>query len=110
MGFLIELFWAVFMVGLPIAAFTLAIVWWSLQQGHFSESLDSKALEREIKAMSKKTKENGKKLKPDLHPVQRKWSKFGGGFYGIVGFFTYIVSNNRIFVLWANGGCFYSAY
>jgi hypothetical protein len=91
MGFLIELFWAVFMVGLPVAAFTLAIVWWSLQQGHFSESLDTKALEREIKAMSKKTKKNGKKLKPDLHPVQRKWAKFGSGFYGIVGFFTYIV-------------------
>ena len=24
-------------------------------------------------------------------PVQRKWAKFGGGFYGIVAFFTYIV-------------------
>ena len=101
MGFLIELFWAVFMVGLPIAAFTFAIVWWSLEQGHFSESLDTKALEREIKAMSgksrkdKKDRKNGIENKGEedskLHPVQQKWAKFGGGFYGIVGFFTYIV-------------------
>ena len=26
-----------------------------------------------------------------LHPLQKKWAKFGGGFYGIVAFFTYIV-------------------
>ena len=79
------------MVGLPIAAFTMAIVWWALQQGHLSESLDTKALGREIKAMSKKRKKKLKEPKPDLHPIQKKWAKFGGGFYGIVGFFTYIV-------------------
>ena len=26
-----------------------------------------------------------------MHPLQKKWAKFGGGFYGIVAFFTYIV-------------------
>lgn len=95
MGFLIDVFWAVFMVGVPVAAFTLAIVWWSLSSGHLSELLDTRALEREIKAMSGKNKGKNKKKKKkaqqNLHPVQRKWSKFGGGFYGIVGFFTYLV-------------------
>lgn len=95
MGFLIDLFWAVFMVGLPVAAFTLAIVWWSLDKGHLSELLDTKALEREIKAMSGKSKGKNKaennKAKQNLHPVQKKWAKFGSGFYGIVGFFTYLV-------------------
>jgi hypothetical protein len=91
MGFLIEVFWAIFMVGLPVAVFTTAIVWWSLQQGHFGESLDTKALGREIKAMSKKSKKKGEEAKTKLHPVQKKWAKFGGGFYGIVGLFTYIV-------------------
>jgi len=89
--FLIEVFWALLMVGVPIGAFTLAIVWWTLQKGYFQESLDMKALEREIKAMSRNKKKNKKEDNPDLHPVQKKWAKFGGGFYGIVAFFTYIV-------------------
>ncbi len=91
MGLLIEVFWALLMVGIPIGVFTLAIVWWALQRGHFQETLDIKALDREIKAMSRNNKKNKKKDKPDLHPVQKKWAKFGGGFYGIVAFFTYVV-------------------
>lgn len=91
MGLLIEVFWALLMVGIPIGVFTLAIVWWALQRGHFQETLDIKALEREIKAMSRNNKKNKKEDKPDLHPVQKKWAKFGGGFYGIVAFFTYVV-------------------
>jgi hypothetical protein len=82
--FLIEIFWAVLMAGLPIAAFTLAIVWWALEQGHFRESLDIKALESEIKAMSKKKKKDKTEENPNLHLVQKQWAKFGGGFYGIV--------------------------
>ena len=26
-----------------------------------------------------------------MHPVQRKWLKFGGGFYGIVAMYTYLL-------------------
>jgi hypothetical protein len=88
-GFVIEVFWAIVMVGVPIAAFTLAIIWWALQHGHLQETLDTGALRGEIKAMSKKNK--AKKGRSDLHPIQKKWAKFGGGFYGIVAFFTYIV-------------------
>ena len=91
MGFLIEVFWALLMVGVPIGVFTLAIVWWTLRRGYFRESLDIKALEREIKVMSRSKKKNKKEDNPDLHPVQKKWAKFGGGFYGIVAFFTYVV-------------------
>ena len=91
MEFLIEIIWALLMVGVPIAVFTLALVWWALQGGHFKEALDTRALGREMKAMSKNHK-NDKKEGPDTrHPLQKKWAKFGGGFYGIVAFFTYIV-------------------
>jgi len=95
--FLIEVLWASLMAGVPIAVFTLAIVGWSLQQGHFKETLDTKALGREMKAMSrnhKKGKKDRKEKKEGSggqHPLQKKWAKFGGGFYGIVAFFTYIV-------------------
>ena len=91
MGFVVEVFWALLMVGVPIAVFTLALVWWALHRGHFQESLDTRALDREMKAMSKNHKKKDKKDQATQHPVQRKWAKFGGGFYGIVAFFTYIV-------------------
>ena len=94
-GFLIEVIWAMLLVGVPIAIFTLALVYWVLLRGSFSESLDTRALQREIKAMSKKNKgKNKEALKEnavEVHPLQKKWAKFGGGFYGIVAFFTYIV-------------------
>lgn len=94
-GFLIEVIWAMLLVGVPIAIFTLALVYWALLRGSFSESLDTRALQREIKAMSKKNKgKNKEALKEnavEVHPLQKKWAKFGGGFYGIVAFFTYIV-------------------
>jgi len=89
------------MVGVPVALFTLAIVFWALQRGHFKESLDIKALEREMKAMSKNNKKNKNNKSSNtedsskLHPVQKKWAEFGGGFYGIVAFFTYIVIEVR---------------
>jgi len=104
-GFVIEAFWALLMVGAPIAVFTLALVWWALHRGHFQESLDAKALEREMKAMGKNRKKKDKADQATEHgpdqpldqflvspsPLQKKWAKFGGGFYGIVAFFTYIV-------------------
>jgi hypothetical protein len=90
-GFLIEVFWAVLMVGLPIGVFTLLLVWWSLHGGHFQESSDSRALQREIKTLFKNNKKKGKEAGNIQHPLQKKWAKFGGGFYGIVAFFTYIV-------------------
>ena len=95
MGFLVELFRASFLVGVPIAVFTFLLVRWALRGGHFKQLVDTRALKREIKAMSrtdkKKTKAARKEERSKLHPVQRKWAKFGGGFYGIVAFFTYIV-------------------
>jgi len=93
MGFVIEVFWAMLIVGVPIGAFTLAMVWWSLQRGHLKESLDIKALQREMKSLSKSKKKKNKEGNADAvqHPLQKKWMKFGGGFYGIVAFFTYIV-------------------
>jgi hypothetical protein len=99
-GILNEVFWALLMVGVPIALFTLVLVFWALQRGHFRESLDARALVREMKAMSRANKKNKKEgknnkeeIKPDSpqHPVQKKWAKFGGGFYGVVAFFTYII-------------------
>ena len=91
MGFVSEILRAAIVAGLPIGVFTFALVWWSLRGGHFKEVLDMKALENEMKQMAKAGKKKAKKERAPQHPLQKKWAKFGGGFYGIVAFFTYIV-------------------
>ena len=91
MGFISEVFRAAILAGVPIGLFTFALIWWALRGGHFKEVLDRKALEKEMKQMAKAGKKNAKKAQVPQHPLQRKWAKFGGGFYGIVAFFTYIV-------------------
>ncbi len=84
MGFLIEVFWALLLVGVPIGIFTLALVWWALQSRYFKESLDGNALRREIKAMSgrnkKKTKKEKKERKQEAPSASEKvgqiWRRF----------------------------------
>jgi len=106
---MIEFFRALFLVGLPIGVFTLLLVWWALRRGHLTELADTRALQREIKTMSKTDKKKSKAVRKEeaakLHPLQKKWAKFGGGFYGIVAFFTYIVIEMMdIFTTIANFG------
>jgi hypothetical protein len=88
---LIEVLWALLLVGVPVALFTLAMVWWALRRGYFRESFDSKALGREMRAMTRNNKKNPEKDTAPKDLFQKKWAKFGGSFYGIVAFFTYIV-------------------
>lgn len=88
MDFVIEAIRAVVLVGVPICLFTVALVWWGIRKGYFLETDDGQSIKSQIKAMGKK------KRTKDQHPqslLQKKWAKFGGGFYGITAFFTYLV-------------------
>lgn len=91
MAYLVEIFWAALMAGVPVGVFTFVLLWWALSHGHFQEPADSRALEREMKNMAKRAKDKNAKNQKSQHPVQKKWAKFGGGFYGVVAFLTYIV-------------------
>ena len=88
MALLKEAIWSLALVGVPISLFTLAIAWWAMRNGHLQDANDSKAIGLGLKAMSKR-KVEPENDKRDL--IQKKWAKFGGGFYGIVAFFTYVV-------------------
>ena len=88
MGWIKELLWAVGLVGIPVALFTLAIAWWAMRNGHVTDESDSKSIELQFKAMSKKRKK-GEEDNRDF--FSKKWTKFGGGFYGVVAFYTYLV-------------------
>ena len=85
--FLTDLAKAAIMVAVPIGLFTYVMVRWALSGSHFKESSSTQGLQKEMKALSK-----NKKTEPKIENlVHRKWVQFGGGFYGIVAFFTYIV-------------------
>lgn len=88
MDIVIEATWALLLVGVPMALFTLVIVWWAMRNGHFLDIKSSKELKRELKAMSK---QKVKSAIDNRGLINKKWAKFGGGFYGVAAFFTYIV-------------------
>ena len=91
MDFIGEVLRAVLLAAVPICAFTFALVWWALKNGHFGEALDADKLKGEMAAMAKAHKKSGRAERRLQHPLQRKWASFGGGFYGIVAFFTWVV-------------------
>ena len=80
-----------FKLAFPVAAISFAMVWWAFHKGLLQEKEKFHALKKEIKAMSKSAKKSKSKDGPDLHRVHRKWLKFGGGFYGIVAMYTYML-------------------
>jgi len=86
-----EIFRALLTAALPIGVFTFVLVWWALRGGHFTEVLDANALKSEMEAMVETRKKSKRGEKVKQHPVQKKWASFGGGFYGVVAFFTYTV-------------------
>jgi len=97
-GWIKELLWAIGLVGIPVGVVTLATVWWAMQKGHLKDVSDSKAIELELKALNKKKKKKKKngevedEAEEDKRDFfQKKWAKFGGGFYGVTAFYTYLV-------------------
>jgi hypothetical protein len=78
---------AIFKLALPVAILTFVMVSWALKKGHVKENLTVKAMQKEMKARSK----DKSKDKPKHDLFHRQWVKFGGGFYGIVALYTYIL-------------------
>jgi hypothetical protein len=89
MGFIVDLFWALLKVGLPLAALSFAMVWWALYRGMLAERDDAKALLKEIQVYGKQRSKE--KEKPPLNPLHGKWFQFGGGFYGLMALYTYLL-------------------
>lgn len=90
MDWIKEFFWATGMVGIPVVIFTVAIVWWAMRNGQLAGETDGKGIALKLKALAKKKGKN--KGEPDKRDfIQKKWAKFGGGFYGVVAFYTYLV-------------------
>jgi len=106
---------------LPIGVTSFALVWWALRQGYLGDAESMQQYEQQRKAADKLRKEEKKqrKLKAKLNkkhglhksqvtesasaaadepqkskkfdPLHSKWMQFGGGFYGVVAVFTYLL-------------------
>jgi len=94
MGFLVflSIIYAVLLLGLPVAALTYLLMRLVLSSGNIDRFKSRKDLEKKLTNLKKS---HDKDKKHDIHkiknPVARKWLDFGGGFYGMMAFFTYIL-------------------
>ena len=113
MSLLQESFRALWAMTLPVGLCSWALVSWSLRRGHLEGAASATALARQIKALAasgKRRKKESRKGPGDgsdgvagrRDPVHSKWMKFGGGFYGIVGFYTYLVIEGREIIAFVN--------
>ena len=105
MGFFTELMRALFQATLPLAVFSFALVWWAIRRGYFKGEGGVRGLDREVKALNKARKQEKKRRKKaakngekpvsqqqkSKDPIAEKWMSFGGGFYGLVAFYTYVL-------------------
>jgi hypothetical protein len=104
-----SLFEVIIKLGIPVGVLSYLMVSWAFKKGVLQEKGEMKALSAEIKALKqarKEEKKNGGK-KPKINPIQAKWLKFGGGWYGIVAMYTYgLVEFNELREFVANLGGF----
>ncbi len=81
---IIELLKAMIMAGIPIAIISFALIYLAIQRSYISAEEDFNSLKKK-KKQAKKDKEDFK-----INPVHQKWLYFGGGYYGLMAFTTYI--------------------
>ncbi len=83
-----DLFRALWMAALPLFLLSFALVWWALHRGRL-EGRSVSELQRSIQSLGKARKDKEKPQKVD--PALEKWFRFGGGFYGLVALYTWLL-------------------
>lgn len=96
MGEIIE---ALFAAALPVGILSFLLITWSLKSGRLTGA-NNRALRDQLKAMKKSRKAKEAKTK---NPVHNKWLKFGGGFYGTVALYTFLIIEIREVIRFAQG-------
>lgn len=88
MEYLSAAFRAAWIIGLPLFVLSFALVWWALFRGQLEgESFED--LQLSISDLGKRRKDKESPTKVD--PALGKWFSFGGGFYGLVALYTWIL-------------------
>lgn len=104
-----EIIRATIIGALPIAIFTFLTLQWSISSGRLGKFTDQKDLKEQFKKVSKEAKEAKKKAKSEKKTGEKTEKKpffrkeaggdflhgkimsFGGGFYGTMALFTYVI-------------------
>ena len=85
---LIDLINAFFVAGLPMFILSFTLVSWALHGGQLAGET-VKQLQGGILSLSKAHKDKDNSHKAD--PALRHWFRFGGGFYGLVALYTWLL-------------------
>ena len=81
------------MATIPVGIFSFLLLGWALKLGklkHFTTREELKTQMEQMKEEKKQKKEKGEKVDHGDFFIN-KWMAFGGGFYGTMAFFTYVV-------------------
>ncbi len=79
---------ALLTAGVPLFLLSFALVTWALYQGRLT-GRSVKEVQGSIESLSKAQKNN--KDKSTIDPALAKWFRFGGGFYGSVALYTWLL-------------------
>jgi len=74
---------------LPIAVLSFGLVYWAIKKKHLKSGQSVKQLSKDIEKLPDENSVANNQPGSDL--ILNKWMGFGGGFYGVVALFTYIV-------------------
>lgn len=88
-----EIFEALFKAALPLGILSYFLFHWSLTSGRLGNITGRLALKNELKRMKREAKVARKagQKHASANPLHNKWLKFGGGFYGVVALWTFVV-------------------
>lgn len=93
---------ALFTAGLPLFVLSFGLISWALHRGRLhGETV--RELQDGIKVLRKTQKD--KKTREKIDPALDKWLRFGGGFYGLVALYTWLLVewDELIGFLWGLG-------
>ena len=82
------LLYALVTAGLPLFLLTFAVVTWALHAGRLSGGT-VRAVQESMRALGDAQKD--RKTREKVDPVTHQWLRFGGGFYGLVALYTWVL-------------------
>lgn len=92
MGLILDLFWASIMLGLPMIIASWFLFSWLFGSGSVDRKLDRRALNASLKKARGKLSSNPEAAaNRNARFLYDKWMRFGSGFYGLAGLWTFAV-------------------
>lgn len=77
---------ALFLLGVPVTALSWIVFRWVYRRGDLDRDADNKVVTARLKEIRKSIKTD---KTADHHIVYRRWMRFGSGFYGLAGLWTF---------------------